>query len=215
MMDSPRERNRQVWDERYGKEGYVFGSEPNAWLVSQAHRLKPGMRVLLPADGEGRNSVWCAENGMAVEAFDLSPVGVEKAARFARERGVQVRYAVASVEDWDWLEAAYDAVILIFVNFATPAMRERLFSRCIRALKPGGLLLLQGYAERQLAYGTGGPPSAEKLYNLTMLKEAFAGLDVLEMTDEDVELAEGNAHCGLSALISVVAQKAVQPDLRR
>lgn len=208
-MESPREKNRQVWDARYGREGYVFGIQPNAWLASQAHRLKPGMRVLLPADGEGRNSVWCAENGMAVEAFDLSPVGVEKATRFARERGVQVRYAVASVEDWDWLEAVYDAVILIFVNFATPAMRERLFARCIRALKPGGLLLLQGYALRQLSYGTGGPPSAEKLYTQAMLKEAFTGLDVLEMKDEDVVLAEGDAHCGLSAVISLVAQKAV------
>lgn len=209
MMESPREKNRQVWDARYGREGYVFGTLPNAWLASQAHRLKSGMRVLLPADGEGRNSVWCAENGMAVEAFDLSPVGVEKAVRFARERGVQVRYAVASVEDWDWQEAAYDAVILIFVNFATPAMRERLFARCIRALKPGGLLLLQGYALRQLSYGTGGPPSAEKLYTQVMLKEAFAGLDVLEMKDEDIVLAEGDAHCGLSAVISLVAQKAV------
>lgn len=207
-MDSPREKNRQVWDARYGKEGYVFGTSPNAWLASQAHRFRPGMRVLLPADGEGRNSVWCAENGMEAEAFDLSPVGMEKAARFARERGVKVQYVVASIEDWDWREAAYDAVILIFVNFATPAMRERLFSRCIKALKPGGLLLLQGYAERQLAYGTGGPPSAEKLYTQAMLKEAFAGLDILEMKDEDVELAEGNAHCGLSALISLVAQKA-------
>ncbi|MCM1129566.1 MAG: class I SAM-dependent methyltransferase [Alistipes senegalensis] len=207
-MDSPSEKNRQVWDARYGREGYVFGMAPNAWLASQAHRFRPGMRVLLPADGEGRNSVWCAERGMEVEAFDLSPVGVEKAARFAKERGVQVRYAVASVEDWDWPEAVYDAVVLIFVNFATPAMRKRLFARCIKALKPGGLLLLQGYAVRQLDYGTGGPPSAEKLYTREMLEEAFAGMDILEMQDEDVELAEGKAHCGLSALMSVVAQKA-------
>jgi SAM-dependent methyltransferase len=157
------------------------------------------------ADGEGRNSVWLAQRGLEVTAFDVSPVGVEKARRLAAERGVQVRYDVASVYDWPWPEAAF--VAAIFVQFADPAMRRFMFERMAAALKPGGLLLLIGYAPKQLEYRTGGPPQVENLYTAPMLREAFASCQVLELSEYEAVLGEGTQHAGRSALIHLVARK--------
>jgi 2-polyprenyl-3-methyl-5-hydroxy-6-metoxy-1,4-benzoquinol methylase len=206
-MPDPKTKTRQLWDTRYGEPGYYYGFEPNAWLASKADFLKPGMRVLIPADGEGRNSVWCAKQGLMVDAFDLSPVAVEKARLLAQQQGVQVNYAIAPVDEWAWQPEAYDAVVLVFVNFATPNMRRRLFARCIETLRPGGILLLQGYSVRQPAYGTGGPQAVEQLYDEAMLREAFSALDLLEITGYDAVLDEGQGHNGLSALIGLVARK--------
>jgi cyclopropane fatty-acyl-phospholipid synthase-like methyltransferase len=195
------------WNGRFSAPGYIFGTAPNAFLASKAHLLKPGQRALCVADGEGRNSVWLAEQGLEVTAFDFSPPGVDKARRLAAERGVRVRYEVASVYDWRWPEAAFDVVAAIFVQFADPAMRSFLFERMARALAPGGLLLLQGYTPKQLEYRTGGPPHVENLYTPELLRSAFASLAIEELREYEAELAEGTQHAGRSALISLVARK--------
>lgn len=210
-MTEPEAQNRKIWDTYYSEEEYFFGTSPNAWLASKSELLRQGMRVLLPADGEGRNSVWCAERGLVAEAFDLSPIAAKKAKELAKKKGVQVNYAVASLDSWNWQVAAYDAVILVFLNCATPNMRSRLFARSIDALKPGGLLLLTGYGERQLEYGTGGPSVAEQLYTEAMLRDAFSTLDILELVDSDVTLEAGSAHQGLSSVIGMVAKKPIAP----
>jgi len=171
--------------------------------------LKKGQSALCVADGDGRNSVWLAQLGLEVAAFDISPVGVEKARRLAAERGVRVRYEVAGVYDWAWPLAAFDVVAAIFVQFADPAMREFMFARMVRALKPGGLLLLEGYTPKQLEYRTGGPPQVENLYTGPMLREAFRDLEVLELREYEDQLEEGERHTGRSALIDLVARAPV------
>jgi 2-polyprenyl-3-methyl-5-hydroxy-6-metoxy-1,4-benzoquinol methylase len=194
------------WNQRFGAGEYIFGTAPNAFLASKASLLKPGQRALCVADGEGRNSVWLAGQGLEVSAFDLSPVGVEKARRLARSRGVEVRYDVASVYEWRWPEAAFDVVAAIFVQFADPAMRSFMFERIVAALKPGGLLLLEGYTPKQLEYGTGGPKKVENLYTEAMLREVFRALEILELRQYEAELGEGSQHAGRSALIDLVAR---------
>lgn len=186
---------------------YIFGTGPNAFLFSNRARFHAGQRALCVADGEGRNSVWLAAQGLEVSAFDVSPVGVAKARRLAAERGVQVRYDVASVYDWRWPEAAFDVVAAIFVQFADPAMRGFMFERMVRALKPGGLLLLEGYTPKQLEFRTGGPPHVENLYTEPMLREAFGALEILELKQYEAEVAEGTQHSGRSALIDLVARR--------
>ena len=196
------------WNGRFAAPEYIFGTGPNAFLASNAHRLRPGSRALSVADGEGRNSVWLAEQGLQVRAFDVSPVGVEKARRLAAQRGVRVSYEVASVYDWAWPQSAFDVVAAVFVQFADPAMREFLFERMVRALAPGGLLLLIGYTPKQREYDTGGPKRVENLYTEPMLRRAFAALEIVQLREYDAELAEGSQHRGPSALIDLVARKA-------
>ena len=195
------------WDQRYASDEYHYGVEPNAFLVSEAHRIAPGARVLAVADGEGRNSVWLARQGLMVDAFDISRAGLAKARRLARAARVPVRYRHGSCDDWIWPIEEYDGVAAIFVQFADPAMRARLFANVVRTLRVGGTLILQGYTPRQLEYKTGGPPQLSHLYTPAMLREAFAALEILELREYETELAEGQRHRGRSALVGLVARK--------
>lgn len=196
-----------TWNERYATDEFIFGQQPNEYLHAQAHRLRPGSRALCVADGEGRNSVWLARQGLHVDAFDISAVGVAKARRLAARAGVAVDYAVADGDAVAWPKAAYDLVAAIFIQFADPPMRARLFANMAAALRPGGLLVLQGYRPEQLANKTGGPPLVSHLYTEALLREAFAAMEILELRSYDVDLSEGTRHRGPSALIGLVARR--------
>jgi SAM-dependent methyltransferase len=196
-----------TWNGRFDTGHYIFGTAPNGWLHEQAHYLAPAGRVLCVADGEGRNSVWLARRGHRVDAFDISEIGIRKARALATGAGVGVNFAVADADALQWPAALYDAVVAIFIQVADPAMRARLFARMVHALKPGGVLVLQGYTPRQLEYRTGGPPFAENLYTGPMLREAFADLEILAFREYEAVLHEGTQHAGRSALLGMVARK--------
>jgi SAM-dependent methyltransferase len=196
-----------TWNGRFKTEGYIFGTEPNEYLRGHAACWQPGSRVLCVADGEGRNSVWLAGKGLHVDAFDISEVGVGKARRLAHANGVSVEFSVSDCDSWSWPAATYDGIAAIFVQFADPPMRERLFANMIRGLKGGGTLIVQGYTPKQLEYRTGGPPHASHLYTADALRDAFAPLEIIELREYEAELAEGSQHRGRSALIGLVARK--------
>ncbi len=198
---------QQTWDKRFEDDDYIFGTEPNVWLAGHAGLLKPGMHVLAVADGEGRNSVWMAQRGLQVDAFDITPVGVDKARKLAADAGVTVNYSVSSVEEWPWKVGEYDAVVAIFIQFADPATRATLFKQMKSALKPDGLILLQGYTPKQLEYKTGGPPLLDHLYTEELLREAFGDMDFAELRLYEDVLQEGSQHSGQSALVGMVARK--------
>jgi cyclopropane fatty-acyl-phospholipid synthase-like methyltransferase len=159
------------------------------------------------ADGEGRNGVWLAEQGLAVLSVDSSPVGLEKARKLAQQRGVMMQFEEADLAAWNWGEARFDVVAAIFIQFAPPGLRETMFEQIKRCLKPGGLLLLQGYTPRQLEYRTGGPSQAENLYTEAMLRTAFGDMEILQLDEHDAVIHEGAGHAGMSALIDLVARK--------
>lgn len=196
-----------TWNRRYDQAEYLFGTAPNAWLQAQAHHWLPGQRVLCVADGEGRNSVWLAGQGLSVDAFDIAGIGVAKARALAQTQGVSVNFQVAGVDDFDWGTERYDGVAAIFVQFADPALRARLFQRIEACLRPGGLLVLQGYTPEQLQYRTGGPPCADHLYTEELLRHAFAAMEILELRCYEAEVDEGSGHRGRSALIGMVARR--------
>jgi SAM-dependent methyltransferase len=204
-----------VWDERYAGDDYHFGVEPNAFLASQRSLLKPGIACLAVADGEGRNGVWLAQQGLDVLSVDSSPVALAKARKLAQQRGVTLRFEQVDLIQNSWPvlsnveggENRFDAVVAIFIQFAPPGLREQMFAHIKRSLKPGGLLLLQGYTLRQLEYRTGGPSQAENLYTETLLREAFSDMDILHLREHDDIIREGAGHSGMSALIDLVARK--------
>jgi len=196
-----------MWDDRFDTPDYVFGKAPAAFLIDHADRLKPGLRGLAVADGEGRNSVFMAEQGVETVAMDSSPNAIAKARALADERGVTVEHHTSCILDYDWGAAGFDIVAAVFIQFLSPAERDQVFARMAQALKAGGVLLLHGYAPEQIAFGTGGPRVAENLYTEALLREQFAALEIVELKSYERELNEGVGHAGRSALIDLVARK--------
>jgi SAM-dependent methyltransferase len=195
------------WNERFAAPGFLFGTAPNQFLESQKHRLPARGRALAVADGEGRNGVWLAQQGLTVTAVDFSPVALAKSRGLAERAGVAVETIETDLETWRWPVAAYDVVAAIFIQFAPPPLRAKFFAAMQAALKPGGLLLLEGYTPKQLDYGTGGPPNAENMYTRPILEAAFAGMEILHLKEYDAAIDEGAGHKGMSALIDLVAKK--------
>lgn len=196
-----------MWDKRYDTETYVYGTEPSRFLKLNTEFLTGADTVLAVADGEGRNSVFLAEQGLNVTAMDSSSVGLEKARRLAQERGVQVDFQLADLKGYDWDGAQYDVVAAIFIQFADPAFRAEIFDGMERVLKTGGMLMLHGYTPKQIEYGTGGPPVPELLYTRDMLADRFSDWEVIRLEEYEAELQEGPGHSGRSALIDLIAKR--------
>jgi len=202
-----------LWSKRYRDAGdqYLFGTEPNRFLAHRAGLLQSGRTALSVADGEGRNSVWLAEQGLDVTAIEISAIAVEKARRLAAGRKVDVRFVVGDMTAPDWppagLRNAFDWVVGIFIQFVGPEQRVRQFGAMKQLARPGGRVLLQGYTPKQLEYRTGGPSAIENLYTGELLRTAFADWEIEELVEYEDDVSEGSGHKGRSALIGLVARK--------
>jgi SAM-dependent methyltransferase len=198
-----------MWSQRYRDAGetYLFGTAPNAYLVSHAGLLAGCHDVLCVADGEGRNSVWLAERGFSVTAQEISPVALQKARALAAERSVVVTFEARDILAGEWPVAAFDAVIAVFIQFAAPRERACLFEGLKRTIRPGGVVLVLGYTPAQLEYRTGGPSAAENLYTPELMREFFADWKILRLDEYEAVLEEGTGHNGRSALLGLVARK--------
>ncbi len=193
------------WDERYSDPDYVYGTEPNDYLVSVVDYIPRG-RVLCLCEGEGRNGVYLAQQGCEVTAVDASPVGLGKARQLAAERGVHIHTFVSDLEHFQIGVDTWDAIVSIFCH-VPPDIRARLHHRCIEGLKPGGVLVLEAYTPRQLEYGTGGPPVAELTMRLEALQQELDGLELIHAAELDREIVEGKYHTGKGAVVQIVACK--------
>ncbi|NOX74494.1 MAG: class I SAM-dependent methyltransferase [Alphaproteobacteria bacterium] len=196
-----------MWNERYSKPGFLFGTEPAAFLVAQQDYLIRGQKALAIADGEGRNSIFMAEKGMDVTAQDASDVAIDKARGLAAAREARVDFQLADLNDWDWADNSFDLVAAIFIQFADAPFRNEIFAGIKKTLKPGGVLLLHGYTPKQVEYGTGGPPTAKNMYTADLLQASFEDMEILRLEGYDREVDEGRGHSGMSALIDLVARK--------
>lgn len=202
-----------LWSSRYRDAGedYLFGTQPNRFLAHRSGLLQSGQNALSIADGEGRNSIWLAEQGLDVMAVEISAIAVEKARKLARGRHVSVHFQIADILHSDWPPAnlvdEFDWVVGIFIQFTGPLERERQFSAMKQATRPGGRILLQGYTPQQLEYRTGGPSAIENLYSAEMLRNIFSDWIIEELVEYEDIIEEGSGHKGRSALIGLVAQK--------
>ncbi len=202
---TPIDAARRNWDERYGADDWVFGTEPNDFLRDVATRVQPG-RALCLAEGEGRNAVFLASLGFDVHSIDLSPVGVAKTQRLADERSVTVHAQVGDLSEADLGVAAWDLIVSIFAHLP-PSVRAPLHRRVVDALAPGGLLVLEAYTPAQIGRGTGGPPVAELTMTVDALESELAGLEFEHAIETERDVVEGRGHSGRAAVVQVVARK--------
>src|SRR5712691_174333 len=204
VMDS---NEYERWEGRFGVPDYIFGKQPNYFLAACKPLLPASGKALAVADGEGRNGVWLAEQGLDVLSIDFSPAAQQKAKALARDRGMRIAFEQADVHEWNYPDAAFDVVVEIFTQFSTPAERAKKWAGMRRALKSGGLMIIQGYTPKQLQYGTGGPKQIENLYTRALLEAEFRGFRDMRIAEEEVEMHEGTAHGGMSAVINFTARK--------
>jgi SAM-dependent methyltransferase len=195
------------WEARFATPDYAFGKEPNYFLQSCRKLLPQLGRALAIADGEGRNGVWLAEQGLDVVSLDFSPAAQKKTRALAAERGMKVTFVQADVHAWDYPQAAFDVVVEIFAQFSSPSERAIKWRGMRRTLKCGGVLIIQGYTPRQLHYGTGGPKRLENLYTRAMLEREFGDFRDLNIVEEERDMREGISHAGMSAVIGLTATK--------
>ena len=208
-MSAHQEMNEYArWEARFATPDYAFGKEPNYFLRSCQKLLPRRGRALAVADGEGRNGVWLAEQGLDVVSLDFSPAAQNKARALAAERRVKVVFVKTDVHVWDYPQATFDVVVEIFAQFSPPAERTIKWRGMRRALKPGGLLIIQGYTPKQLQHGTGGPKQLDNLYTRAMLEREFGDFRDLKIVEEERDMREGASHAGLSAVIGLTAFKA-------
>ncbi|MEZ5246118.1 MAG: class I SAM-dependent methyltransferase [Acidimicrobiales bacterium] len=195
----------EMWEGRYGGDDFVYGTEPNDFLVESVADVAPG-DVLCLADGEGRNGVYLASLGHRVTSVDLTRAGMSKAARLADERGVDLTTVVADLADFDLGTERWDIIVSIFAH-TPPDIRRRIHAGIAVALRPGGVLVLEAYTPDQIGRGTGGPPVPELTMTLEGLREELIDL-TFEVGREIVRrVVEGSGHTGDGAVVQVVARR--------
>lgn len=194
-----------MWNERYSRPGFAYGTEPNDFLVERMNELPVGNTLCL-AEGEGRNAVWLAERGFKVTAVDASDVGLKKARSLSAERGVSITTLHADLEHFDIGINRWDSIISIFCHLPA-TIRKTTHQRCVEGLRSGGMMLLEAYTPRQLEFKTGGPPSSEMMMDSGILAEELAGLEILYLQEDVREIHEGQYHNGKGAVVQLLARK--------
>jgi SAM-dependent methyltransferase len=196
---------KEMWDQRYSGEEYVYGTLPNLYFSEKIKALPPG-KLLLPAEGEGRNAVFAAGLGWQVTAVDYSEEGKKKALKLAENLSVNIGYIVDDLAGFDFGKEVYDAVALVYAHF-TPEYRSQIHRRIVSCLKPGGMLILEAFNPDQLKNNSGGPKSIEMLYTIPMLEDDFKELTILQLEETSIDLDQGDYHQGNAAIIRLLARK--------
>lgn len=187
VLAAPQDKER--WNRKYADEEYIFGTQPIAFLVEHLELLPKG-NALDIAMGEGRNGVYLATKGFTVTGLDISEQGLAKARKLAADRDVSITTRVVDLERYRLEENAYDVVLCTYY------LQRDLFPQMIRALKPGGVVVVETYTLEHRAYR----PRFRKEYLLRTneLLEHFRDLEILRYQFVD----DGNA-----AYASIIARK--------
>ena len=202
---------KEMWDKRYAVKQFMYGKEPNQFFKDSLEKLNITGKVLFPAEGEGRNAVYAAKQGLSVDAFDISAEGQQKALRYADAEGVNLNYQVGALNELSYTNESFDAVALVFAHFPPP-LREGIHNKLCELVKPGGLVILEAFSAGNLPYreknpSVGGPDKAALLYTAEMIKNDFAGFEIIKLEEKVIELKEGELHNGIAKVIRFVGRK--------
>jgi SAM-dependent methyltransferase len=198
---------KEMWDERFASEEYAYGTLPNLFFKEKIEGLHPG-KLLLPAEGEGRNAVFAARLGWQVTAVDFSEQGKKKALKLAGIHEVELDYIIHDLTSIDFGIEAYDAAALIYAHI-DPGFRKIVHEKIAKSIKPGGYLILEAFNKNQLRNASGGPKSVEMLYSIPMLEDDFKGLDIIMLEEDTIILDQGEFHQGVASVIRLFGRKQI------
>ncbi len=200
-----------MWNNRYSDKEFAYGITPNEFFKTNLDKYNPKGKLLLPAEGEGRNAVYAAKNGLDVFAFDISIEGKKKAEQLAKKENVGITYEVGEFFDLELVQEKFDIAALIYAHFPPPIL-DKYYQKVAELLKPNGLLILEGFSVNHLPFRAsnpkvGGPNKIEMLFSEAMIKRNFPNFEVLQLEDIEVELKEGLYHNGIGKVIRFVGKK--------
>ncbi|MBS1551123.1 MAG: class I SAM-dependent methyltransferase [Bacteroidetes bacterium] len=198
------------WNDRFSKDEFAYGEEPNNYLKEQLTKLIPGT-ILFPAEGEGRNAVYAAKLGWTVSAFDISREGKNKAAKLAEKNNVTIDYRVGELQALDFKTGQFDAVALIYAHFPAEIKSQyhKLFDKY---LKNNGIIIFESFSKKHIDYVTanekvGGPKDIESLFSIDEIKSDFPDYEIIELAEKEIELNEGLYHNGTGSVIRFTGRK--------
>lgn len=200
----------KMWDDRFGKNEYAYGIEPNDYLKEQLEKLDKG-NILFPAEGEGRNAVYAAKQGWKVSAFDLSKEGRKKALKLADENEVDIDYQIGELAELDYNNEQFDVIALVFAHF-NAEIRSVYHDMLSKYLRKGGLLIIEAFSKKHLAFRNenpkvGGPRDLKTLCSIEEFKTDFKNFEIIELIEKEIELNEGNFHIGKGSVIRYLGRK--------
>ncbi|NCO62839.1 MAG: class I SAM-dependent methyltransferase [Flavobacteriales bacterium] len=201
------------WDTRFKQDAYVYGTLPNAFFKDTMDRYKPIGNLLLPAEGEGRNAVYAAKEGLNVYAFDTSIEGKNKAIKLAERNHITINYEVGDFFKLKLIAMTFDAAALIFAHFTTDIVSDY-HKKISDLLKPNGLLILEGFSKNHIEFqkvnpNAGGPKNVEMLFSKETITRDFPNFEVLKLEEVEDTLNEGEFHKGKAKLIRFIGRKVV------
>lgn len=198
---------REFWNERFAKEGYFYGTEPNRYLAAHIDALSGSSNILFLGEGEGRNAAYAARSGHKVTALDASDIGLAKADALARSFGHTITLIHTDLEVWEPHET-YDAVLCSFLHLPEP-LRSDVYAKVLGALKSGGFFAGEFFSIRQMPRTTGGPKDETLLYTADALRSILTNhpCDILELAECDTELSEGRGHNGIASVVRMAVRK--------
>ena len=206
---------KEFWNERFSHQEYAYGTDPNVFFKESLDTLKPKGKILMPAEGEGRNAVYAAKTGLEVYAFDISEEGKRKALELAKKENVTLNYEVGNFPDLQVTQNSYDVIGLVFAHFP-PEIKTQYYKMLMELLKPGGWVILEGFSKENLELKKanpqiGGPGQLEMLFSVEEIKTDFPSLEIIQLEKCLVELQEGKFHIGTGSVIRFIGKKTDKP----
>jgi methyltransferase family protein len=204
---------KEFWDLRYKADDYAYGIEPNVFFKETLDEYNPKGKILLPAEGEGRNAVYAAKKGMEVYAFDISIEGKNKADQLAKREGVNINYEVGEFSNLNLLKEKYDVAALIFAHFPPNILTD--YHRKIASLiKPNGIIILEGFSKNNLEIrqnnpSVGGPDNLNMLFSIQEIQQDFSEFEIIVLEEKEFEFKEGKFHNGIGKVIRFIGKKTV------
>jgi len=210
-MDSSWDNDyKNMWNNRYKENEFVYGKEPNLFFKEWIQKFEPGT-LLMPADGEGRNGVFAAQLGWKVTSTDLSEEGKSKALALAKEKNITLEYIVGDLEQLHFEAASFDAIGLIYAHFAAEK-KSFLHKKLNEYVKPGGIIIFEAFSKLHLVYNerdpkVGGPKDINMLFSTAEIAADFENYEILLLEEKEITLEEGKYHIGKGSVIRFVGRK--------
>ena len=198
------------WNDRYSNEEFAYGTSPNNYLKEQIEKLQPG-KILFPAEGEGRNAIFAAQNGWTVAAFDISAEGKNKALKLADANNVVIDYQVGELETLNYQKEQFDAIALIYAHFPA-AIKSSIHKTLDQYLRKGGIIIFEAFSKKHLDYlaindKVGGPKDIESLFSTEEIQADFSNYEIITLEEKEIELNEGLFHNGKGSVIRFIGRK--------